>query len=55
MPTTRARQALAAFWFWFAWDNNDDAGAFHVGVARLVYVALVVVVVMPAIGFLVAI
>jgi hypothetical protein len=53
MPTLRVCQASAAFWF--AWDNNDDPGAFQVGVARLVYVALVVVVVVTAIAFLVAI
>jgi len=55
MPTTPVRQALAAFWFWFAYDNNDDPGAFQVLTARLIYVALVVVVVVTAIAFLVAI
>ena len=55
MPTTRVRQALAAFWFWFAYDNNDDPGAFQVGVARLAYIALVVVIVVTAIAFLIAI
>jgi hypothetical protein len=56
MPTTRVRQALAAFWFWFAYDNNDDPGAFQVLTARLIYVALVaVIVVVTAITFLVAI
>ena len=55
MPTLRVRQALVAFWFWLAHDNNDDPGASQVGVARLIYVALVVVVVVTAIAFLVAI
>jgi len=27
---------LAAFWFWFAYDNNDDPGAFQVLTARLI-------------------
>jgi hypothetical protein len=55
MPTVRVRQALAAFWFWLAYDNNDDPGAFQVLTARLIYVALVVVVVVTAIAVLVAI
>ena len=55
MPTARVRQALAAFWFWFAHDNNDDPGAFQVLTARLIYVALVVVVVVTATAFLVAV
>ena len=57
MPTVRVRQALAAFfsWFWFGYDNNDDPGAFQVGVARFIYFALVVVVVVTAIALLVAI
>ena len=55
MPTVRVRQALAAFWFWFAYDSNDDPGAFHALSARLIHVALVVVVVVTAIAFLVAI
>ena len=55
MPTIRVRQALAAFRFWFAHDNNDDPGAFHVGVARSVYLALVLMVVATAIALLIAI
>ena len=55
MPQIRGHQALAAFWFWFAWDNNDDPGAFQVGVARSIYIGLVVMVVVTAIAFLVAI
>ena len=55
MPTTRVRQAFAAFWFWFAYDNNDDPGAFQILTARLIYVDLVAVVVVTAIALLVAI
>jgi hypothetical protein len=55
MPTTPVRQALAAFWFWFAHDNNDDPGAFQVLTARLTYVALVAMFVIAAIAVLVAI
>jgi hypothetical protein len=55
MPTTRARQALAAFWFWFAHDNNDDPGAFQVLTARLIYVGVVAMFVVIAIAVLVSI
>ena len=52
MPTTQVRQALATFWLWFAHDGNDNPGAFTVLTARLIYLALVVVVVITAIAFL---
>jgi hypothetical protein len=55
MPTTRVRQALAAFWFWFAYDNNDDPDAFQGGVARSIHIGLVVMVAVTAIAVLIAI
>ena len=55
MPTTQARKALATFWLWFAQDGDDSPGAFTVLPARLIYLALIVVVVISITAVLVAV
>lgn len=55
MPTTRVRKPLAAFWSWFAYDHNDDPGAFQVGAARSIDVALDAIAVVTAIALLIVV